>query len=263
MIPKVSKSIFLGITVIVQLLSVVTATISYASIKSNGYDEEVEHISQYIGAATAESPLVIFQFKKFPLVEEFSSSKEHLPFLTGLFANEDVTRLEDQSIVHLENGVHDFETFEVLELPSSASEHLYDRHLKGKKVVLFDFQDGMYDLEKLDELLESVCFFLEDSLYVVENVVLNINEVANEGASRSASAMVSGNSKQRKEHKVKEPVSDDSDKLSDIWTEGLLMCLLVSFFLIVLLVVAISWVGTIEISYGALEKSTNPLKKTK
>lgn len=47
-----------------------------------------------------------------------------------------------------------------------------------------------------------------------------------------------------------------------IWTEGLLMCLIVSFILLGILLVALSWLSSLTISYGALEKQTAPSKKT-
>nr|6M0R_N Chain N, V0 assembly protein 1 [Saccharomyces cerevisiae S288C]6M0S_N Chain N, V0 assembly protein 1 [Saccharomyces cerevisiae S288C] len=51
------------------------------------------------------------------------------------------------------------------------------------------------------------------------------------------------------------------DILSSIWTEGLLMCLIVSALLLFILIVALSWISNLDITYGALEKSTNPIKK--
>ncbi|KAL6944868.1 hypothetical protein ACO0RG_001623 [Hanseniaspora osmophila] len=54
----------------------------------------------------------------------------------------------------------------------------------------------------------------------------------------------------------------DGQVLSTLWTEGLIMCLLVTFLLISILVMAIKWTSSITISYGALEKSNNPIKKT-
>ncbi|CCE62941.1 hypothetical protein TPHA_0D03050 [Tetrapisispora phaffii CBS 4417] len=64
------------------------------------------------------------------------------------------------------------------------------------------------------------------------------------------------------DEKEDEDNAEDNDILSKIWTEGLLMCLLVSIFLFGLLAVALSWMTSLEISYGAFEKQSNPLKKT-
>lgn len=47
-----------------------------------------------------------------------------------------------------------------------------------------------------------------------------------------------------------------------IWTEGLLMCLFVSLVLLGILVIALSWLSSLTISYGALERQTAPSKKT-
>lgn len=44
--------------------------------------------------------------------------------------------------------------------------------------------------------------------------------------------------------------------LSEIWTEGLIICLLVSLLLIAIVVIAIKATSSISISYGALEDKT-------
>lgn len=56
--------------------------------------------------------------------------------------------------------------------------------------------------------------------------------------------------------------SDDKNEEHRIWTEGLLMCLIVSFILLGVLVIALSWLSSLSISYGALERQTAPSKKT-
>ncbi|GMM39119.1 hypothetical protein DAHU10_000200 [Hanseniaspora uvarum] len=44
--------------------------------------------------------------------------------------------------------------------------------------------------------------------------------------------------------------------LSEFWTEGLIICLIVSLMLIAILVIAIKATSSISISYGALEDKT-------
>lgn len=261
MVVKSLKSLLFGVAVLLQLVALVRASTTYATIKSKSHPHGVKSISDLVEGASDVDPLVIFQFKEFPLLQEFSRFDESLPFLTYLFHRQDSVELNNQHMIHIDNKMVEFETFEILELPSSPSVHLYDKHLEGKQVILFDFQDAEYDIVELDEFLESIFGFVSQEYmsFDVDDVVLNINNDSKKSSTLQVWSSVSTGLKERKGTE-KKPV--DNDKLSDIWTEGLIMCLLVSLFLIVLLVIAISWVGSIDISYGALEKSTNPLKKS-
>lgn len=248
-----------AITFILQVISLASADeISYVSVKSGSYlADDINSVSDLISQANEENPLVIFQFETFPAVPEFLPSEGNLPFLYKFF-NYDVTKvLQEGSSFDIDN--ERAEVFTLTEVPSTASELLYDYHHEGKSVILFDFQRAEYDISVLDEFLESAYLFLEDSLDNLGTVVLTTEN------SGSFNTVVSSKARSEKsrDDKGTTPIGGDEDILSDIWTEGLLMCLIVSLLLVAVLVVAISWMSSVNISYGALERSTNPLKKTK
>lgn len=244
-----------------QVISLASANeISYISIKSDSYlAEDINSVSDLISQANEQNPLVIFQFETFPVLQAFLPSEGDLPFLSKFFHFEVTKILQEGS--SFDSNLNDewAEVFTLTDVPFTASELLYDYHQKGQSVILFDFQNAEYDISVLDEFLESAYLFLEDSLGSLGTVVLSTQNSAAFNTVTSSKAR----SEKARDHKGTTPIDDDEDILSNIWTEGLLMCLLVSLLLVAILVVAISWMSSVNISYGALERSTNPLKKTK
>lgn len=249
-------SVLLGF--FLQIVSLVAAT-TYGSIKTVEYQKS-ESLSDLISQISKDDPLIVFRFTRFPLMEALLPYEDHVPYLTKFFET-DVTELFSQEVSSEDlQEVEEIETFDVEELTSSASQLLYDAPLEDKKLIIFNFEDEDYDLAILDEFLESAYLLLHNSFDRVDNVVLSVTDAV-------AADHFSADRKTKKapvSHRSKKPVEDnDDDVLSTIWTEGLIMCLIVSLLLLGILVVAISWMGSVDISYGALEKSTNPLKKTK
>lgn len=259
----ICRSLSLTLAFLLQVASVViasTSTASYVSIKSGkSSDDDATNVSDLIAQATDDDPLVVFRFSKYPVLDELLPFEGHVPFLSRFFES-DVTRSypKDSSIDNLQKDDR-IEIFELNDLAFSASELLYNYHSKGKSVVLFDFHGSNYDLPALDEFMESAYLLLGDSFGRIENMVVNTVESHN-------STPLGSTARTKKAHKdkgTKEPIGNDTDVLSNTWTEGLIMCLIVSLLLLGILIVALSWMSSIDISYGALEKSTNPLKKTK
>lgn len=147
------------------------------------------------------------------------------------------------------------EQFTVNDLAQSASDLLYDHFLEDKSIVLFKFPSSDYDLYKLDEFIESCLLFLEDKSSDDLTVVINsVGTIDTDDYNFAAKDILSHDDNN-------EAQDGDSDILSSIWTEGLLMCLIVSALLVFILIIALSWISNLDITYGALEKSSNPIKK--
>lgn len=244
------RSLGLVVAVLLQILSQVVASTSYVSLRSDS-DRDVASVKEIVSQATRDSPIVIFRFTDYPIVEAWKLDEGHAPYLASFL--ESGQSYQGDFPVDEVYADSESEVFNLGDLTLSASELLYNYDLKGKSVVLFNFERSNYDLGSVDEFMESAYLFLADSLDGVETVVLDVVRTASHRRSTE---------KAKVEQEKEEPAGDD-DVLSTIWTEGLIMCLIVSLLLLAILIVAISWMSSMEISYGALERSTNPLKKTK
>ncbi|QLQ82487.1 hypothetical protein HG537_0H02490 [Torulaspora globosa] len=241
----IGRNLGLLVAFLLQIVSPVVASTSYVSLRSES-DRDATSVKELISQASKDSPLVIFRFTNYPIVEEWRLDEGHAPYLASFLESgdsyQDDFTLEDVSYS---------EIFNLGDLTLSASELLYNYYLKGKTVVVFNFERPNYELAKVDEFMESAYLFLADSVNGIETVVLNVVRTTNSHRAPDRRA------------KVEQEKQPDNDVLSTIWTEGLIMCLIVSLLLIAILIVAISWMNSLQISYGALERSTNPLKKTK
>lgn len=255
-----SRKLAVLLTFLLQIVSLVAAgATSYASIDSERY-QNAASVNDLILQADETDPLVIFSFSKYPLLEALLPYEGHVPYLTGFFESDAIRSYpEGLSGKSLEDK-DATEVFDIEKLTLSASQLLYNKAIEGKSVVIFNFGDSYYDLPTLDEFMESAYLLLHNSFDRVENIVLSVADATASDRFASAPARTK---KAHVSQEPKKPLDDDEDILSTIWTEGLIMCLIVSLLLLGILVIAISWMSSVEISYGALEKSTNPLKKTK
>lgn len=254
----VCRNLALVLAVVLQIVSqVVASSVSYVS---NNYGEAAT-VSELISQAKQDEPLVIFRFTNYPLLAEWKLHEGQAPYLNSFFETDEVnSNKEDFPIDELSTDAQN-EVFNLGDFTLSASELLYDYHLNGKSVIVFNFDESNYDLASVDEFMESAYLLLSDSYDSIENVVLNV--VRTSADSHYLTASNRNTERTQTQQKEEEPSDDDGDVLSTIWTEGLIMCLIVSLLLLAVLVIAISWMSSVDISYGALEKSTNPLKKTK
>ncbi|CCE93144.1 Voa1p TDEL_0F03330 [Torulaspora delbrueckii] len=255
-----SRKLTLLLAFLLQIVSLVAAgATSYASIKTEKYQDS-NSVSDLISQATENDPIVVFRFSRYPLLEALLPYEGRVPYLTSFFETDMTKSYPKEVSTDIMENKDEIETFEIDELTLTASQLLYNKPIEGKSVVVFNFQDSYYDLPILDEFMESAYLLLHNSFSRVENIVLSV-------ADATASDRFSTAGKTKKAHVSQEPKKpandDDKDILSTIWTEGLIMCLIVSLLLLGILIVAISWMSSVDISYGALEKSANPLKKTK
>lgn len=250
---------FTALIILLQQTSVIFAEqISYLSGKSPNYesDHDVSSLTDLVSKLTVREPVIIFDFSSPEFLEDVISSDQTYPFLSKFLA-EDVASIQssDESS-EFENDPR-VEVFELNEIPSSLSTILYDFTNTNKSIFLFKLTNDKYNVAALDEFLESTCVFLRETLVEPENIIVNVHGLD----SRKTHKQI------KKDHDSSEgsksPSVDDKDILSKTWTEGLLMCLLVSAILLGILIVAISWTWNIEISYGGLERPSNPIKKNK
>ncbi|QHS73417.1 Voa1p [Saccharomyces paradoxus] len=205
--------------------------------------------------SSVDSAIAIFEFDNFSLSENMIVDEEY-PFFDRFFSNDVTLAVNDESPLNISQSLSPImEQFTVDELPQSASDLLYEYSLDDKSIVLFKFTSDSYDLKKLDEFIESCLLFLEDKsgddLTVVINSIGTFDADDNEYATEGTLS----------HHDNDKGKDSDDDILSSIWTEGLLMCLIVSALLLFILIIALSWISNLDITYGALEKSTNPIKK--
>lgn len=237
---------------------------SYLSVNAQRYrqrvlDESISSIEELLSLSNSEEPIILLQFSDFNIIEEMSkSSGTKYPFLWSLFKN-DLTGIlpEDEEAKELANTNY----LEVSVLPAPANEYLIGKFSKDDDAVIIQFTEKEYDMEELDEFLSLLYVFMEDSLSNVDNMALQIPSSDSSFKVQQMRDAASGSISVDYPETSKVPDSDN-DELSSLWTEGLLSCLIVSFILLAILGIAISWISSLNISYGALEKSTNPLKKT-
>ncbi|SCW01132.1 LAFE_0D05776g1_1 [Lachancea fermentati] len=252
-----------GLQFLLCYLQVALAATSYLHINSKDYeralnDGEVQSIAELERISSAEDPLVVIQFNNFNLLEGVKECGVGCRFLADIFG-EYTNVLEDDTF----EVSDDANVIQIEELPKTLSEKLYNVIQTGETAIVLQFTGSDYVMTDLDEYLDSAFFFLRDSLPNLKNLAIEIPST--EVLKASVRAHVEDESAfeptVQLSKKPESGGSSDDGKLSSLWTEGLLSCLLVSLLLVWILVVAISWVTSLEISYGALEKPANPLKK--
>lgn len=247
---------------LLQQVSVVLAKqLSYLSIKSPNYSgrHEVSSLSDVVSKFTTHEPLIIFDFASPEILEEVVSSEKTYPFLSKFLTNDVAPIVSEDDSMELEHDSR-VEVFELNEIPSSLSTILYDFVNTEKYIFLFKLKNSKYDAAALNEFLESTYVFLQETLAEVENVIVSVRGLDNYQTHGHVKKDHNDNKKHDGSGK-KNPIDANKDILSKTWTEGLLMCLLVSALLLGILVVAIVWTWNIEISYGGLERPSNPIKK--
>ncbi|AMD20699.1 HDL045Cp [Eremothecium sinecaudum] len=258
------------LSLLVSVCSLVQAEVgSVFSTDFEGYWSSVlessidNHLNELVKYATQDEPMIIFQFDNYKLNSllwkgssgkyRFLEDKFYFPRHSVVF-NKDYILEEnsDYSIVDLHGKLND----EYLESLNSVQ--------PGSKVVLIRFNDNQYDLAQLDQFLSKSQEQLAKILPNTRNIALQFFDRST-GSSKGKNRQARDEPDQRvgstPESIDKKPDSDD-ENASKLFTEGLLSCLLISGILLWILVIAIYWLVSLDISYGALQKSTNPLKKT-
>lgn len=242
---------------------------SFLSVNAHRYinpveTKQVNYLVELLLLSNNEEPLVVLQFDNFNLLDHFDEKHaQTYPFLTALFETSLVTVLEEQNVDALKSGFDHANLMQINEIPASASDLLRYKFSSSDKAVVVEFTKENYDIAELDDFLQTMYAFMEDSLKNIDNIVLRV-PTSSDSSTKLKSLR---NGETSKDVGVDDPENshedepEDSDALSSLWTEGLLSCLIVSGLLLAILVVAISWLASLDISYGALEKPANPLKK--
>ncbi|CCK68545.1 Voa1p KNAG_0B00980 [Huiozyma naganishii CBS 8797] len=262
------------VAVLVQALFVFaaqSASTSFASIRSKESIDSDKYTSalDIIDSANSENPVVLFEFENLQLIRaliEDKSGEVEYPYLERLFKDE-ITNVFDETELPVDQNNDAIIMFTVSDLTKKTSIQLmYDSPVEERNVIWFQFTGKEYDLNELDSFIESAVMYLEEYLDINIDIILNtkgendLNKLY-EKFDKEPTAFAVDQSHSNKPSSSKSDDTEKDDSLSRIWTEGLLMCLLVSFLLLVLLFVALSWLASVEISYTGLEKPANPLKK--
>ncbi|SCU97961.1 LADA_0H09604g1_1 [Lachancea dasiensis] len=254
-----------AILIVAILLQFSAAGTSFLALNSQRYREALDDATaaswpELASLGTSKEPLVCFRFTQFDLLTQLAQSSANTRFLPTFF-EDSVTNVWIDDVPSTAVGAMYSPVVAVGQLPDSIVPSLYSQVDGEDAVVVFEFSEPSYDLERLDEYLETAYLFLEDTMANIDNLVVQVPTSGKSYVRDAADASEIGVSDPNKKPKPSVP-ADDTEILSTLWTEGLISCLIVAGFLLFVLVIAISWVTSIDISYGALEKPVNPLKKT-
>ncbi|GMM54322.1 Voa1 protein [Maudiozyma humilis] len=257
---------FLTIVSLFVQLVLAAASTSYVSLGDQDVvDPRVSSAEDIIEKATIERPVVVLQFKKAKVLEAVTESSANLPFLNQFLKHAVTNVITDD--VKLSRADHDEDVvvIKAKSLSEDPLKALNKANVENKRSVWFKFSAKEYDVEELDHYLETVVVYLEEYLSTHVDIILNtVDTITLEQFDEETVAqetVVAASAHDEPKSKPSGDSDEDDDALSPIWTEGLLMCLIVAFLLLVILVIALTWMASLDISYGALEKSTNPLKK--
>ncbi|SMN17967.1 similar to Saccharomyces cerevisiae YGR106C VOA1 Endoplasmic reticulum protein that functions [Maudiozyma saulgeensis] len=257
---------FLSVIALFCQLVLAAASTSYISLRNQDIvDGRVSSTEDIIETATVDQPIVVLQFVKAKILESLAADDSNVPFLNQYFKHGVTNVLTDETSL-VEPTDDEVFIFKMKDLEFDPLDVLKDANVEKKRAIWFKFYGKEYDIRDVDQYLETIVIFVEEYLNVNVDIVLNsadvmtLEEFDNDVEMQTASHTQT-HSKPTSTKTPKNGSEGDDDILSEIWTEGLLMCLLVSFILLVILLVALSWISSLNISYGALEKSTNPLKK--
>ena len=255
------------ITFVCQLVFVAAST-SYVSLRNQDIvDARVSSTEDIIEKATLEQPVVILQFNKAKILETLANDDYNVPFLNNFFKHGVTNVLTDESKLSAPTDDETTFVFKMKSLDFDPLDILRDANVEKRRAVWFKFENKDYDIRDLDQYIESIVIFVEEYLNVNIDIIVNtadtmtLEEFDIDVEYQTATYNSNEKSHSTKAAKTSATNGNNDDILSETWTEGLLMCLLVSFILLVILIVALSWISSLDISYGALEKSTNPLKK--
>ncbi|CAB4251881.1 similar to Saccharomyces cerevisiae YGR106C VOA1 Endoplasmic reticulum protein that functions, together with other assembly factors, in assembly of the V0 sector of the vacuolar ATPase (V-ATPase) [Maudiozyma barnettii] len=258
---------FLSVIALICQLVLAAASTSYVSLRNQDViDGRISSTEDIIETATVDQPLVILQFSKAKVLESLAADDYNVPFLNQYFKHGVTNVLTDETKLVEPSDDDEVFIFKMKDLEFDPLDILKDANVEKKRVTWFKFDAKEYNMRDLDQYLETIVIFVEEYLNVNVDIVLNsadvmtLEEFDNDVEMHTATH-TQVNSKPTSTKTPKNGSKVDDDALSEIWTEGLLMCLLVSFILLVILLFALSWISSLSISYGALEKSTNPLKK--
>ncbi|KAH3900864.1 uncharacterized protein SCODWIG_02619 [Saccharomycodes ludwigii] len=234
---------------------------SFMSLNSKVYNDldHISSVSDLYTVANPEEPLIVLQFDSYPLYYNFEAGyyNNDYGFLSDFFDREITTVLEADADNNddFSDSVSLFSVGDTLDI-SFTSFQLF-KNENETSVAIFKFTGDYYNLDSLADYLNQLYEALEYKYSNIDNIV--IQSAKHHKNNIKETTLFVSEDNDIIDHADTSKIVDDS--LSQIWTEGLLMCLIVSFILILVLIFAIQWTSSITISYGALQKSNNPLKK--
>lgn len=252
---------------------------SYISIRTKDkVDYRLSSALDLLNHATLDQPIIVFEFDKFKIIDSMinngNQDETKIQFLSQFFENHVTNILNNEPILERPSSDTQLALFKIKNIERSGSNILYDYPVEDYSVFWFKFQKKDYEISEINNFIESACIFLEEYLNINIDILINTkdtvsledldtaitkNKETKHYSDNNSDNVENDKTKQKEETQDK---TEDDDSLSKIWTEGLIMCLIVSFLLLSILIVALSWIMNIEISYTALEKPTNPIKKT-
>lgn len=268
-----------------QLVSIILAknantnSTSYISIRTKDkIDYRLSSTLDLLNHATLDQPVIVFEFEKFKIIDSLinnnNQDETNVQFLDQFFENHITNILNNESNLERPSFDAQLALFKIKDIQQSGSSILYDYPVEDYSIFWFKFQKKNYEISEINDFIESACIFLEEYLNINIDILINTKDIVSleeldttitknkeNNYYKDSDSGNSMNDRTRQKKENQENTQND-DGLSKIWTEGLIMCLIVSFLLLGILIVALSWIMSIEISYTALEKPTNPIKKT-
>lgn len=212
--------------------------------------------------ASIQSPVVVFNFVHYHLFKEMERKSNRKAgsdtYLVEFFKHNVTNVLSDR---HDTKALSDMlrrlaNIFNFGDLPADIDSEVLSQMTEDdldSGMIWMQFFEHKYHLDDLNNLIAAVI----EQVYRDQNkeptVIIQVPK-SHEDHKRKKSRIFGANAKQDEE--------ENTEILSTIWTEGLISCILVSLLLLGILVVALSWISNIEVSYGALSRKTAPLKKT-
>lgn len=202
-----------------------------------------------------------------------AASESTTPLLIVKVLNTDVLRNLFTSLKNEEVGKYTFWRLieeDIGQVDSYVIDSNYDQVKSEANKYTLEFQENLDNYEKVSEIVQQNILNLETKSQTLPLLALEltsdnkkvrrdriIDEIEEILEEYDILDFFDDNESDDKNNEGKTPSEE-----SRIWTEGLLMCLIVSGILLIILIISLSWLSDLSISYGALERPNNMAKKT-
>lgn len=202
-----------------------------------------------------------------------AASESNTPLLIIKVLNIDVLRNLFTSLKNEEVGKYTFWRLieeDIGQVNSYVIDSNYDQVKSEANKYTLEFQENLDNYEKVSEIIQQNILNLETKSQTLPLLALEltsdnkkvrrdriIDEIEEILEEYDILDFFDDNESDDKNNEGKTPSEE-----SRIWTEGLLMCLIVSGILLIILIISLSWLSDLSISYGALERPNNMAKKT-
>lgn len=202
-----------------------------------------------------------------------AASESNTPLLIIKVLNTDVLRNLFTSLKNEEVGKYTFWRLieeDIGQVDSYVIDSNYDQVKSEANKYTLEFQENLDNYEKVSEIIQQNILNLETKSQTLPLLALEltsdnkkvrrdriIDEIEEILEEYDILDFFDDNESDDKNNEGKTPSEE-----SRIWAEGLLMCLIVSGILLIILIISLSWLSDLSISYGALERPNNMAKKT-